>query len=54
MKVGVHQGSALASLLFEVVMDEITKDVRESGAKELLYDDDSVLLGDRWDEVEMR
>jgi len=28
VKVGVHQGSVLSSLLFAVVMDEITRDVK--------------------------
>ena len=29
-KVGVHQGSALSSLLFITVMDALTEDVRDS------------------------
>ena len=35
VKVGVHQGSVLSPILFTIVMDDITKDVREDGAKEL-------------------
>ena len=31
VKVRVHQNLVLSSLLFEVIMDEITKDVRENG-----------------------
>jgi len=33
-------------------MDEITRDVRKGGVKEILYADDLVLLGDEWTEVE--
>ena len=54
MKVGFHQGSVLTPLQFAIVMDGITKDVRESGVKELLYAYDLVLLGNSWEEVEMR
>ena len=54
VKVGVHQGSVLSPLLFAVVMDEVTKDVREGVVKEILYADDLVLLGDSWKEVESR
>ena len=35
-------------------MDEVTKEVRKSGVKELLYADDLMLLGDYWEEVEKR
>ena len=46
VKVGVHQGSVLSPLLFVVVMDKITNDVREVGVKELMCADDLVVLGD--------
>ena len=36
VKVGVHQESVLTSLLFSIVMDEVTKEVREGVVKELL------------------
>ena len=39
MKVRVHQGLVLSPLLFAIVMDEITKDVREDGVKKLLCAD---------------
>ena len=29
VKVGVHQGSTVSSLLFALVMDEVTKDIRK-------------------------
>jgi len=54
VKVGVHQGSVLSPLLFAVVMDVISSEVREGGVKELLYADDLVLLGDSWQEVRER
>ena len=45
MKVGVHQGLVLSSLLPSVVMDEVRKDVSKDCVKELLYADDLVLFG---------
>ena len=54
MKLAVHQGSVLNLFLFTVVIDGITKDVREGGIKELLYVDHLVLLGYSWEKVEMR
>jgi len=49
VKVGVHQNSVLSPLLFAVVMDKITRHV-----KEILYAVDLVLLADDWTEVENR
>jgi len=54
VKVGVHQGSVLIPRLFAVVMDEITRVVREDSVKEILYADNLVLLGDYWAELENR
>ena len=53
-KVGVHQGSILSFLLFALVMDEVTKDIREGVVKEMLYADDIALVGDNWEDVESR
>jgi len=53
VKGDVHQGSILSLLLFAVVIDEIIRDVREGGVKEILYADDLVLEDD-WTEVENR
>ena len=44
--VGVHQGSALSPLLFKIVMEEATKEVRIGDPWELLYADDLVLSAD--------
>ena len=38
-KVGLHHGSLLSSLLFAIMMDEVTKDIREGVVKQLLYKD---------------
>ena len=51
MKVGVHQGSALSLLLFIMVMDVLTENVRDGSLMELLYGDDLVLCGESLNEV---
>ena len=40
VKVSVHQGSALSPLLFIMVMDALTEDMRDGSLMELLYVDD--------------
>ena len=52
VKVQVHQGLALSPLLFAVVTDKVTKDIRKGVLKELLCTNDLILLGDSWNEVE--
>ena len=52
IKVDVHQGSILSPLLFALVMDEVTENIREGVVKEMLYADDLVLVRDNWKEVE--
>ena len=51
MKVGVHQGSALSPLLFIMVTDVLTEDVRDGSLMELVYTDDLVLCGESLNEV---
>ena len=51
VKVSVHQGSALSPLLFIMVMDVLTEDVRDGSLMELLYADDLVLCGESLNEV---
>ena len=51
MKVGVHQGSALSSLIFILVMEKATKACRKGALWEMLYADDLVLTAESKDEV---
>ena len=51
IQVGVHQGSALSPLLFIMVMDVLTEDVRDGSLIELLDADDLVLCGESLNEV---
>ena len=51
VKVGVHQGSALSPLLFIMVMDVLTEDVRDGSLMELLYADNLVLCGESLNDV---
>ena len=45
VKVGVDQGSALSPLLFIMVMDILTEDVRDDSLIELFHAGDLVLCG---------
>ena len=51
LKVGVHQGSALSTILFIMVMDVLKEDVRDGSLMELLHADDLVLCGESLNEV---
>ena len=44
VKVGMHQGSALSSLLFVIVMEAISREFRVALPWELLYADDLVVI----------
>ena len=46
VKVDVHQGSALTPLLFTMVVNVQTEDVRDGSLMDLLYADDLVLCGE--------
>ena len=46
MKVGVHQGYVLSTLLFAIVMNVVTEDAREGLMHEILYADDLVITSD--------
>ena len=51
MKVGGHEGSALISLLFIMIMDVLTGEVSDGSLMELLYADDLALCGESLNEV---
>ena len=51
LKVGLHQRSASSPLLFIMVMDGLTEDVRDVSLMELLYADDLVLCGESLNDV---
>ena len=51
MKLGIHQGSALIPLLFIIVMDAQTEDVRDGSLMELLYAGNIVLCGESLNKV---
>ena len=46
-KVGVYQGLILSPVLFALVMDEVTKEIK-GVLYEMLYAGDLLLLGDNW------
>ena len=46
VKVGVHQGSVLTPLLFVIVLEAMTSEMREGLPWELLYTDDLVLMAE--------
>ena len=54
VKVGLHQGSALRSFLFDVIMDRITDEVRREPPWTVLFADDIVICEETREEVERR
>ena len=44
VKVGVHQGSVLSSLLFIIVLEALSREFHTNHPWELLYADDPVLI----------
>ena len=46
MKVGVHQGSVLSPLVFAIVVDVVTENVRNGFMSEMLFSDDLVLMSE--------
>ena len=51
VKIGAHHGSGLSPLLFIMVMDVLTKDVKDGSLMKLLYVDDLVLSRESLSEV---
>ena len=54
VKVGLHQGSALSPLLFNVVMEVMTENVRERAPWSMMYADDVVLCAETKEELEQK
>jgi hypothetical protein len=44
INIGLHQGSALSSYLFALVLDEVTRDIQDSIPLCMLFVDDVVLM----------
>src|SRR6266516_3612963 len=54
VKVGIHQGSVLSPILFNIVMPAIADNFKQELPSELLYADDLVLLAESRIELERR
>ena len=54
VKVGVHQGAVLSPLLFTIVMEALSRDVRTGCPWELLYADDLVLAAESIGELKTK
>ena len=54
VKVGLHQGSALSPLLFAIVIDRLTDEVREPAPWTMIYADDIVICSESRENVETK
>ena len=54
VKVGVHQGSVLSPLLFAIIVNVITENVRKGVANELLHADDLALTSEDMENLKER
>ena len=54
VKVGVHQGSVLSSLLFAIVVDVIAENARRGVVNKLLYADDLVIMSEDMEDLKER
>ena len=52
--VGVHQGSTLSPLLFNIVMEEATKECQRGVPWDMLYADDLIITGESKEDVEQQ
>ena len=52
VRVGLHQASALSPLLFAVVMDQLTGEVRNEPPWSMMFADDIVLVRESREEIE--
>jgi hypothetical protein len=44
INIGLHQGSALSPYLFDLVMDEVTRDIQDGISWYMLFVDDVILV----------
>ena len=49
--VGLHQGSVLLPMLFAIVVDVVTIEIKEGMLQEILYTDDIVLIAESMAEL---
>jgi Reverse transcriptase (RNA-dependent DNA polymerase) len=54
IKIRLHQGSALSSYIFTLVMDEITKDIQGDIPLCMLFTDDVVLIHESRIEIDQK
>ena len=51
VNVGVHHGSVLSPLLFAIVVDVGTNEIKDGTSQEILYTDDLVLIAETMTEL---
>ncbi|KAK3567195.1 hypothetical protein QTP86_012679 [Hemibagrus guttatus] len=53
VEVGLHQGSALSSFLFAIVMDQLSEEVRQESPWTMMFADDIVICSESREQVEV-
>ena len=54
VRVGVHQGSVISPLIFDIVVDAVTEQARKRLLNEILYADDLVLMSENLEDLRER